>query len=70
MIDANAEDEAVTTTTSLPGEHSQGIHSVQTSRTIATRQCRSEQRGQRSVTESTKEQHSRQASDAASPPTP
>ena len=58
-------DAAVTSTTSLPGEHSQGIQSIQTSRSVATCQQRSDQRGQRNGTESIEEQHSRQASDAS-----
>ena len=53
-LDVN-ENAAVTSTTSLPGEHSQGIQSIQTSRSVATSKQRSDQRGQRNGTESIEE---------------
>ena len=39
-------DAVVTSTTSLPGEHSQGIQSIQMSSLVATCQQKSDQRGQ------------------------
>ena len=48
-------DATATSTTSLPGEHSQGIQSIQTSSSVATCQQRSNQRGQRNGTESIEE---------------
>ena len=63
-LDVN-DNAAVTSTMSLPGEHSPGIQSIQRSSFTPTCQQRSDQRGQRNGTESIEEQHSRQASDAS-----
>ena len=53
--------ESLETTTSVLGQHPQGSQSLQTSRVIATRQCRSSQRRQRNGLESLEEQNSRHA---------
>ena len=53
--------EPLETTASVLGERPEGSQSLQASRVIATRQCRSSQRGQRDGLESPKKENSRHA---------